>query len=251
MPWASAGSRDTYGRVVAPRSLPERTVDAWVAAAICRTFPGAHLWAPTQVPSDANWDYGASLGDGKVLILEDKATTPVRRKRKAPIETHWIDVPRSQLDWYCDHVEPALNVPVFYVLPAPPWRGEPTGSVVVPDQAVCRIASTHGPFEQWAYVVRSTDLRAYLGHRRGLETDELPIPASQTLAAFLEGIRRCEYGRRVSGLGEGVNAAMKGDEQGDVASVDVSQRRSRSDSSDRRMGSALGVFLPAADLPSW
>jgi hypothetical protein len=200
---------------------------------------------------DANWDYGASLGDGKVLILEDKATTPVKRKRKPPTDTHWIDVPRAQLDWYCDEIEPTLNVPVFYVLPAPPWVGGPSGSVVVPDQAICRVASTSGPFEQWSFVVRATDLRSYLADRRGLETDELPIPNSESLAAFLEAVGACQRGRRVSGPGSGSNAATKGAGQAEDVGVGAARGRSRGDATDRWAGSALAAFIPAADLPAW
>ncbi len=234
------------------RSLPERTVDAWVSAVVCRQFPNALVWGPTQVVQDENWDYGASLGDGKVFILEDKATSPVTRKRKAPLATHWIDIPRSQLNWYCDDVQPRVHVPVFYVLPAPPWTGTPTGSVVVPDQAACRVASPAGPFEEWAFVVAADDLRTYLGARRGLETVELPIASSRSLAAFLDEVRSCRLGYRVGGGGGGASAAMKGLDQGDrgrnnVASGPVARR----DESDRRMGSALAVFVPAGDLPGW
>jgi hypothetical protein len=85
---------------------PERTVDAWVSAAICTVFPHARIWGPTQAISATNWDYGLSLGDGKIFILEDKGTSPVARTRRHPLLTHKIDVDRSQLDWYCDEVEP-------------------------------------------------------------------------------------------------------------------------------------------------
>jgi len=84
------------------RSLPERTVDAWVAAYVSHRFPNALIWAPTQRLSDPNWDFGASLGNGKVFILENKATTPISRQRKTPLETHRIQVDPDQLDWYCE-----------------------------------------------------------------------------------------------------------------------------------------------------
>lgn len=71
---------------MAKRSLPERTVDAWVAASICGAFPNALIWGPTQRVAE-NWDYGVSLGDGKVFILEDKATTPVVRSAQLPLNT--------------------------------------------------------------------------------------------------------------------------------------------------------------------
>lgn len=58
----------------AKRSLPERTVDAWVTSAITTMFPHALIWAPTQVPADTNWDFGIEFGAGNIFILEDKAT---------------------------------------------------------------------------------------------------------------------------------------------------------------------------------
>jgi hypothetical protein len=70
-----------------------------------------------------NWDRAAALlGEGRVFLFEDKGTTPVTRKRKAPLQTHRIDIDRAQLDWYCDEVEPAEDVPVYYVLPRLPGK---------------------------------------------------------------------------------------------------------------------------------
>jgi hypothetical protein len=70
-----------------------------------------------------NWDRAAALlGEGRVFLFEDKGTTPVTRKRKAPLQTHRIDIDRAQLDWYCDEVEPAEDVPVYYVLPSRPGK---------------------------------------------------------------------------------------------------------------------------------
>jgi hypothetical protein len=54
------------------RSLPERTVDAWVSAAICSAFPHARIWGPTQAIDATNWDYGLSLGDGRSSFSKTK-----------------------------------------------------------------------------------------------------------------------------------------------------------------------------------
>ncbi len=219
--------------------------------AVCRAFPNALIWGPTQLAQDANWDYGVSLGDGKLFILEDKATRPVTRKRKRPLSTHWINVPRAQLDWYCDEVEPKLGVPVFYVLPAPPWEDGLIGSVAVPDQAICRIAPGSGPFEEWTYVARAPDLRRHLARRRGLETNELPIPRSQALAAFLDAIGTCALGQRITGPGDGAESAAKGVPRVDSQTADAREQLTVRDQLDRRAGSALAVFVPARDLPGW
>ncbi len=39
---------------VPERSMPERTVDAWVASAICTVFPAARIWDPTQAMKGRN-----------------------------------------------------------------------------------------------------------------------------------------------------------------------------------------------------
>lgn len=132
--------------------MPERTVDAWVAAAICERFPTAHLWAPTPIGDD-DWDAAADLGEGKLFLLEDKGTTFLLRSRKQPHEVHRITLNRAQLDRYCDEIDQP-GQPLFYVLPSPPWSGVPTGPV--PAEAVGRFDSAAGPFIDWAWVIRAT-----------------------------------------------------------------------------------------------
>jgi len=88
---------------VPERSMPERTVGA-----VRTAFPAARIWDPTQAMKGRNCDRAAALlGEGKVFLFEDKGTTAVTRKRKAPLHTHRIDIDRAQLGWYCDEVEPA------------------------------------------------------------------------------------------------------------------------------------------------
>ncbi len=230
------------------RSLPERTVDAWVAIAISEIYPNARLWAPTQVIDDTNWDYGAFLGDGKILILEDKATTPVHRKRKAPLYTHRIRIDRDQLNWYCDDVEPNLTVPAYYVLPRPPWDGPPSGSDVVADQSITRTMSLAGPFSLWTFVIRCSDLRTHLGVRDTVDTDTLPIPHSVTLQAFLTAVAACEHGKVISGPGSSAEAAAKGVRLQESQTAAQANQRPRGQDEQRFTGSSLGVFVPIQDL---
>ena len=104
--------------------MPERTVDTWVAAAICSAFRDARIWDPTQAMKGRNWDRAfRPFESGMAFIFEDKGTTAVTRTRKPPLQTHRIDIRADQLDWYCDEVEPASMIPVYYVLPQPPWDG--------------------------------------------------------------------------------------------------------------------------------
>jgi hypothetical protein len=137
-------SGDDFPRLsrVSERSMPERTVDTWVASAICSVFPDARIWDPTQAMRERNWDRAfLPLEAGKVFIFEDKGTTAVTRMRKRPLPTHRIEIGAAQLDWYSDEVEPASMIPVYYVLPRPPLNGG-TGSGHVPEQAICRITQT-------------------------------------------------------------------------------------------------------------
>lgn len=234
------------------RSLPERTVDAWVAATVCQAFSDALLWAPTQLAIEQNWDYSASLGDGKILIFEDKATSPVARAHKMPTQTHRIEIDRTQLAWYCDKVQ--LVAPVFYVLPKPPWLGPPTGSSVVPEQAISRFASPSGPFENWAFVVAATDLRTYLGNRPTIDTDELPFNGCATLAVFLNEVKECRRGQIVrrppsdSTDRTGTTAAELNTLQPPVEPAN--EFLSRAEIS-RQSGSSMTVFIPSSNLPSF
>jgi hypothetical protein len=239
-----------YTPAMSRRSLPERTVDAWVSAVICATFPHARIWGPTQNIEETNWDYGLSLGDGKLLILEDKGTTAVLRKRKKPLDTHRIDIDVDQLTWYCDDVEPATGVPVYYVLPQPPWFGDSTGSKVVPNEAICRVDSRAGPFAEWAFISRSGDLRAELGSRHSIYTDQLPFTGASTLAEFFRRAQGCEVGKRVSGSGEPSSLIAKAPEQAGREPEAVAYQTDNP-SQLQYVGSALAVFLPAQDLPSW
>jgi hypothetical protein len=235
------------------RSLPERTVDAWVSVAIARAFPNARIWAPTQARIDGNWDYGISLGAGKILILEDKGSTPLGpRQYKLPRNTHRIDIDPDQLDWYCKSVDNDMGIPSYYVLPRPPWIGPNTGSRVVPDQAIFRTTSPAGAFEEWAYVIRCSDLKAQLGTRRSIYTDRLPLPGAWSLTEFFDLIKKCEIGRRVSGETETDILERKALGQ----SLPPDQYAGRAAFEEQvnevtRAGSALGVFVPATDLPNW
>jgi hypothetical protein len=178
--------------------MPERTVDTWVASAICAVFPDARIWDPTQAMKGRNWDRAfLPLEEGRVFIFEDKGTTAVTRTRKKPLQTHRIDIGAVQLNWYCDVVEPASGIPVYYVLPRPPWNGG-VGSGQVPEQATCRVTSDAGPFPQWAYVSRCTGLRQELSGRRSIDTDQLPLPGGMTLENFFEQVRHGEAGRWLS-----------------------------------------------------
>lgn len=221
--------------------MPERTVDTWVALAICAAFPEARIWDPTQATKGRNWDRSFLPREGgRVFIFEDKGTTAVTRTRKEPLQTYRIDIRPAQLDWYCDEVEPASMIPVYYVLPRPPWNGG-ASSGPVPKQATCRLASDNGPFAQWAYVSRCTDLRRELAlqRRRSIDTDQLPMPGCMTLEEFLQDVWHGKAGGWLSPDDEDVLRST-----GELAAAPEGALE------DSPAGSALAVFVPAGNLAS-
>jgi hypothetical protein len=221
--------------------MPERTVDTWVASAICSVFPDARIWDPTQAMRGRNWDRAfLPLEAGKVFIFEDKGTTAVTRRRKRPLQTHRIEIGAAQLNWYCDEVEPASMIPVYYVLPRPPWNGG-AGSGHVPEQAICRITSDAGPFPQWAYVSRCSDLRQELLGRRSIDTDQLPLPGGMTLAEFFQNVRHGEAGKL---LPPEEKDALRVRSPGQLTAEPEGTRQ------NLHTGSALAVFVPVGYLTS-
>ena len=222
--------------------MPERTVDAWVAAAICSVFPDARIWDPTQVMKGRNWDRAFRPPEaGMIFIFEDKGTTAVTRTRKPPLHTHRIDIRADQLDWYCDEIEPSGMIPVYYVLPQPPWNGG-ASSGHVPEQAACRVTSDAGPFPEWAYVSRCTDLRNGLSGRRSVDTDELPLPGGMKLEEFLQEVRHGRAGKWVAP-----------EEKTDVRPLRSPGRLAAEPEGIRQSphtGSALAVLVPVRNLAS-
>lgn len=235
------------------RSLPERTVDAWVVAATTAKFPGALIWAPTpRGVADEAWDLGVHLGTGKIFILEDKAAEPYKT-------WHTILIDLEQLDRYCDEVEALYELPVYYVLPKPPWEGEATGSSVIPDQAIHR---TNPDFATWAYVIRCTHLRQVLGapahqESKTLRTSHLPLQNCVTLEAFLNEVHACTAG---SAVNPPPPPASPGDDDTPqlaqtTASATAPRQTAHRASSDRlddalRGGRPIAVFVPEAELPN-
>lgn len=213
------------------RSLPERTVDAWVTSAIVARVPQARIWAPTQVPEDSNWDFGIGLGEGITFILEDKGTTPTKH-------SHVIEIDRDQLNKYCRITESDTGIPVYYVLPKPPWHGEPSGRKEIPDQAVCRLEPVEGGFEQWAFVIRCTDLRKALEGARRLSTSKLPLSNSWHLAEFLREAQRGGIGKHTRDEAVQLSKIIT-DDPARVDNYPLAGTKQR-----MRTGSPLAVLIP-------
>jgi hypothetical protein len=166
-------------------SLPERTVDVWVATAIAERFPRAELWAPTQNDPRA-WDLATQPTGSKLVIFENKAT-----KANPKQGTHRIVVDLAQLGSYRNTLGPLFDL-LFYVLPSPPWYGDPhfarmSGAEVapIPDQAATRRQSVLGSFTDWSFVIGAADLEAWLLRtgRHSVNTAFLPthLPPLRTI----------------------------------------------------------------------
>jgi len=181
--WPASASRYVCGLRV---SVPERTVDVWVAGVVADKFEDAQIWAPTTRGSD-NWDLGVSIpvpgahgSPGKLLVLENKGATPLKSG------DHRIRIDLPQIHRYCR--SPYVDY-VFYVLPSPPWSGEPP-HWVVPPQAGHR--STAGG---WLWVVPAPMLLGWLRttNRSSILASQIPALGSVVLDDFLDEIHRCEW----------------------------------------------------------
>jgi hypothetical protein len=224
------------------RSLPEHTVDCWVSAAVLAQLPGALLWAPTQRGFD-NWDVAFEVfGPGKAFILENKGTEETDGH-------HVIQIDMEQLDIYIR----SPGVPVYYVLPVPPWPARATAGVLpaaypVPAAARCRTGAAcaghdHGPFSDWCRVVEAWALQNWLkkygGRTRTFRASKIiACPQAVKLDEFLKGVGTCTEG------GPRYESAADADDRWE-AELHQRQDQVGPGRTERLTGSGvLGVFLP-------
>lgn len=188
-------------------SIPERTVESWLAVELEVWFPGIRLWAPTQSAA-GNWDL-AVQGSGKLVIFECKGCDPLKAGHSVPINM-------PQLQRYAMDVDFApVRDHVFYVLPAPPWTGPAPspGGPFTPAAALPaahadhRLAGPAGGCWQWFHVMPATALWASLiaTGTKSINTRRLPnppslglsphprgpVPATQRLGDFLDDVAKC------------------------------------------------------------
>jgi hypothetical protein len=196
-------------------SLPERTVESWLAMELEVWFRNVRLWAPTQ-NAIGNWDVAAQ-GAGKLLIFECKGCNPLKQGHTVPINM-------PQLYRYAKGPEfAAVRDHVFYVLPAPPWSGPALapGTPFTPAEALPavhadqRLVSQAGGCWEWFHVISARSLWASLTTpsqsvpvtgSRSVNTRRLPsprirclkahplrpLPETKRLGDFLEGIAKCD-----------------------------------------------------------
>lgn len=205
-------------------SFPERTGDAWLAIAVADRFPQAQLWSPTQNVT-RNWDLAVNPGGGKVLIFENKGCTS--RDKGHSIRIDWPQL----LRYLFDPIFTRVKHVVFYVLPSPPWAGDPPHAPVVPPAAAGRTVSPKGVFADWAFVLSASALYAYMNPSgyRSINTRQLPgspalWPAHQrgpvpgpppTLRSFLNEVADCKHVERLARNPDAHDRIPAVDENGD------------------------------------
>jgi len=211
------------------RSLPEHTIDAWVAVSICTTFPDALIWAPTPRNLSSGWDYGAELGDGKTFLLENKATELLKSG-----SDHEIKIGHKQLNQYCTLTKLTGHPPLFYVLPNPPWLVQPNQTDPVPLEAAHRIVPV--PFGDWTWVVSCLDLKKYVGRKKSIRTSTLPSTGWSTLSKFLQEVKACNIVPKI---------------QGNVVDRSDLNVGTQDDQQLQHNDTLLAVFVPKENLPNW
>lgn len=215
-------------------SIPERTVDAWVAVYLTRAFPRISLWAPTTRGWD-DWDYAGDpgLGDGKLFVLECKSTVPVGTDHIARV---------GWRQFYRYLALPLTRSITYYVFPSPPWFGSPGA----PPPLVPAESGRWRDCEDWMFVIAARDLRRHYrptGDFDVLANDLPHIPGSQTLRAFAAALRSCQAGRRVGQGGERRLA-----EERDIPPDDEHDLEAwGADAGKPQMTPTVG-FIPADDL---
>jgi len=204
------------------RTLPEHAVECWLTAAIRQEFPAALVWAPTQVNS-GNWDTAVKGGAHKYFLTENKGCE-FKTSAGGSGTRHTIEINVGQLEnWAGVGTKPAPPLPVYYVLPVPPWPALPPASPgsPMPVQATCSMpnslpcsncGTTHpNGFGDWAHVIEAADL---LRGIKGLKAAPrhptvLPVPLGKTFEAnadafaslplshlltdFLREVRNCDH----------------------------------------------------------
>lgn len=182
-------------------SIPERTVESWLAIELELWFPGVRLWAPTQ-NSIGNWDLSAQ-GAGKLVIFECKGCQPLK-------EGHSVPINMPQLKRYAKSPEfRAVREHVFYVLPAPAWSGPaPTpgapfspSAALPPGHAAERLAGPAGGCWEWFHVTPAASLWTHLRvtGSQSVNTRRLPNPPTLLLRAHpLGGAAKNGTPRRLS-----------------------------------------------------
>lgn len=134
------------------RSIPEKTFEHWASMYVANRFPLSSLWWPTFGEDVRVEDLGTV--PGKTLYLEVKVPEQQANGSHRTI----IDIP--QLQRYL-----TSPVPVFYVFPTPPWRGDLATSAWLRPERRADLAyrrAGHRWFGDWTRVCTAAALHRHL-----------------------------------------------------------------------------------------
>lgn len=145
------------------RAIPEKTLEHWSSMYLARRFPDCQLWWPS-VDEDITVQTLSSRM-GKSLLLEVKTTDWNWQRGE-----HRLTIDVDQLARY-----QGSPVPVYYLLPMPPWREVLTdGHAWLNGRARSELVSPgHGWFGHWVFVTHARTLWAWLGNRRAQKSATL------------------------------------------------------------------------------
>jgi hypothetical protein len=224
-------------------TLPERSLEMWVAAYLVGRFPRITLWAPTQL-AQPNFDMSA-YANGKLFVFEAKAAY-VDDKQGVPNGSHVVKIKRSQVIGYKS--DPVLAACTYYLLPSPPYSTTAPTERHLPAVARARQGDASmgwQPVEQWAWTVPLGTLASGLGGSgasRQMRCDLVAShfgPDARTLKQFVDALKKCNVGARVeSGQIQGTG--------GDQISIRDFPKRL-----GPRRPTATAAFVPATDIPGW
>lgn len=138
------------------RAIPEKTLEHWSSMYLARRFPQCQLWWPS-IGEDISIE-SLPRRPGKSVLLEVKTTD-----WNASRWEHRLTVDVDQLRRYQRSL-----IPVYYVLPMPPWQDVlADGHVWLAGRPCSDLLNRgHGWFGDWVFVVRAQTLWTWLAWRR-------------------------------------------------------------------------------------
>jgi hypothetical protein len=222
------------------RSLPERTVDAYLAMSVADRFPDAALWDPTNTAGA--WDH-TLITAGKTVLFESKGNEEGDND---------IEIDLDQLD---DYLSRPIAPIVFYLLADPGW------SDFRPPIAPGAPATTWPSFPDWAYVVPVATLAAATGLAGTTRTvrpsgGTFRVPATGAvvpcipLRTFFDDLERCYWVARHPRRGAPLTAGAPSPDHADVligSREDLPARvrgRGRAEPAAQNRLTAVAVHLP-------
>ena len=132
--------------------MPEKTLEHWMSMHLARRFPTVRLWWPAA-REDISVE-GVPSSPGKSVLLEVKTT-----EWDGALSQHRLTLDVEQLRAYQHSA-----IPVYYILPIPPWSGllNPDNPWLGSRSRTELLLPGTGWFGDWTFVVSAEDLWLHL-----------------------------------------------------------------------------------------